>query len=209
MLVLIEGNISAGKSTICEALHGHHFPEPLIDFLPLYYGDPGRWGYAMQMTVLTHRYKQWKLAQALNLNDPGADCLLDRSLFFDHCFARLVHKQGNMTDLEYQSYVDLHGVLQEQIYFPDVCLWLRCKPETCLERLKARARSCEAGVPIDYLRALEDEYADAMQTFARKCPVAEIDAEQDAWHVLSQCQRAIAERRAELNDAWPRWKGGL
>lgn len=209
MLVLIEGNISAGKSTICEALHGHHFPEPLIDFLPLYYGDPGRWGYAMQMAVLTHRYKQWKLAQALNLNDPGADCLLDRSLFFDHCFARLVHKQGNMTDLEYQSYVDLHGVLQEQIYFPDVCLWLRCNPETCLERLKARARSCEAGVPLDYLRALDDEYSDAMHTFTRKCPVVEIDAEQDALHVLSQCQRAIAERRAELNDTWPRWKGGL
>lgn len=75
--------------------------------------------------------------------------------------------------------------------------------------LKARARSCEAGVPLGYLRALEDEYADAMQTFARKCPVVEIDAEQDAWHVLSQCQRAIAERRAELNDTWPRWKGGL
>lgn len=48
-----------------------------------------------------------------------------------------------------------------------------------------------------------------MQTFARKCPVVEIDAEKDAWHALSQCQRAIAERRAELNDAWPRWKGGL
>ena len=41
------------------------------------------------------------------------------------------------------------------------------------------------------LRALEGEYADAMQPFARKCPVAEIDAEQDAWHVLSQCQHAM------------------
>ena len=98
MLVLIEGNISAGKSTMCESLHGHHFPEPLIEFLPLYYGDPGRWGYAMQMTVLTHRYKQWKLAQALTLNDPCADCLLDRSLFFDHFFPRLFHKHSNMTD---------------------------------------------------------------------------------------------------------------
>lgn len=45
--------------------------------------------------------------------------------------------------------------------------------------------------------------------FARKCPIVEIDAERDAWHVLSQSQHAIAERRAEINDTWPRWKGGL
>lgn len=209
MLVLIEGNIAAGKSTICEALQGHHFPEPLIGFLPLYYDDPCRWGYAMQMTVLTHRYRQWKLAQAICLNDAKADCLLDRSLFFDHCFARMVHKQKNMTDLEYQSYVDLHSVLQEQIYFPDICLWLRCKPETCLERLKTRSRSCEAGVPLEYLAALDAEYEDAMQTFSSKCPVVEIDAEKDSWNVLSQCQRAIAQRRETINDTWPRWKGGL
>ena len=102
-----------------------------------------------------------------------------------------------------------HAILQEQIYFPDLCLWLRVRPEICLERLKERARGCEVGVTLDYLKLLEDAYCDAMDTMKKKCPVVEINGEQDRESVLRDCKRVIAERLEEQAHVWPRWKGGL
>lgn len=209
MLVLIEGNIGASKSTVCEGLSGIRFPEPIIDFLPKFYDDPKRWAFSMQIAILTERYKQWKLAQATVLNSPSVDCLLDRSLYFDHVFAEIAAESGFMNELEFKAYCDLHSVMQEQIYFPDLCLWLRCTPETCLERIKSRGRGCESGVTLDYLKQLEQGYNGAMQTMSKKCPVVEIDAEQTPDAVLRDCKTAIESRRGSLEESWPRWKGGL
>ena len=66
-----------------------------------------------------------------------------------------------------------------------------------------------AAMLVDVVSCVTSYFCQWGADFARKCPTVEIDAEQDAWHVLSQCQHAIAERRAELSDTWPRWKGGL
>lgn len=212
MLVLIEGNIAASKSTVCQSLPGVRFPEPLEaenPWLPLFYADSRANGTYMQLFTLFYRYRQWKLAQAMDAMNPGDLHLLDRSLFFDHTFARVNHALGNISDEQMELYQMAHSILQEQIYFPDICLWLRVRPEVCLNRLKARARGCEVGVSIEYLEALEEAYCEAMETMAKKCLVVEIDAEQGKDAVLKDCLDAIEARRGEQAHIWPRWKGGL
>ena len=211
-LVLIEGNISASKSTVVQGLDGVRFPEPLMDenpWLSLFYEDSKENATYMQLYILFYRYKQWKLAQSMDAMNPSELYLLDRSLFFDHCFARINHYLGNISDRQMELYQMSHAILQEQIYFPDLCLWLRVRPEICLERLKERARGCEVGVTLDYLKLLEDAYCDAMDTMKKKCPVVEINGEQDRESVLRDCKRVIAERLEEQAHVWPRWKGGL
>lgn len=211
MLVLIEGNISASKSTVCEGLEGVKYPEPLEkenEFLPLFYADPKRYATDMQLYTLFYRYRQWKLAQARACMFPDEVQLLDRSLFFDACFALVNHELGNISDEEYKLYFMAHETLQEQIYFPDVCLWLRVRPSVCLDRLKKRARGCEVGVTIDYLERLESAYCGVMQTLRCKCPVVEIDGEQSREAVLADCQKAIERYRNHCRVCFPRWKGG-
>lgn len=211
MLVLIEGNISASKSTVCEGLQGTKYPEPLEKenpWLPLFYEDPKRNGTLMQLYTLFYRYRQWKLAQARSAMYPEEVQLLDRSLFFDACFALVNHDIGNISDREFELYMMAHETLQEQIYFPNVCLWLRVRPEVCLERLKSRSRSCEVGVTLDYLQRLEDAYCRVMETLKCKCPVIEIDAEQSREDVLRDCQKVIDRAQSALNVQFPRWKGG-
>ena len=212
MLVLIEGNIAASKSTVVQGLEGVKFPEPLETenpWLPLFYADPKANGLNMQLYTLFYRYRQWKLAQAQDAMNPAETYLLDRSLYLDHAFACVNHNIGNITDEQMRLYQMAHSTLQEQIYFPDLCLWLRVRPEVCLNRLKARARGCEVGVSLEYLESLEKAYCDAMRTLSRKCAVVEIDGEQDKESVLSDCRKAIETRRNEQAHVWPRWKGGL
>lgn len=212
MLVLVEGNIASGKSTVVENLKGEKFMEPLEKenpFLELFYKDPCRHATNMQIFTLLYRYRQWKLAQARNMMFPEEIQLLDRSLFFDACFAKVNRDLGNISSEEWQLYFMAHETLQEQIYYPDLCLWIRVGPETCLARLKERARGCEVGVSIDYLRDLDNMYCTVMSQFCNKCPVVEIDGEQDIKGVLADCNNAVDIRKRLLKSSFPRWKGGL
>lgn len=212
MIVLVEGNISASKSTVVQALDGEKFPEPLEKenpFLSLFYKDPKRYGTEMQLYTLMYRYRQWKEAQARGLNNPDSIFLLDRSLFFDACFAKVNRDLGNISDDEWRLYFMAHETLQEQIYFPDLCIWLRVSPEVCLERIKLRNRGCETGVSLEYLKQIEAAYCEVMSTFRNKCLVIEVNGEQTREKVLEDCKKAIALRKETLNSSWPRWKGGL
>lgn len=212
MLVLVEGNISASKSTVVQGLEGVKFPEPLEKenpWLELFYKDSKENATYMQLYTLFYRYRQWKMAQSMDAMNPDNVYLLDRSLYFDHTFARINHDLGNISDHQMALYQMAHAILQEQIYFPDLCLWLRVSPEVCLERLKIRARGCEVGVTLEYLTLLEGAYCEAMKTMAKKCPVVEINGEQSREAVLADCQKAIDTRRYEQEHIWPRWKGGL
>lgn len=158
MLVCIEGGISAGKSTLVKWLNGIKFYEPLEaenPFLNLFYEDPKRHATNMQLFTLMYRYRQWKEAQARSLNFPDKVYLLDRSLFMDCAFEKINHEMGNISDDEHQLYVMAHETLQEQIYFPDLILWIRAKPETCMERLKKRAEAANAGLSCHICNALK------------------------------------------------------
>lgn len=212
MLVLVEGNISASKSTVVDGLNGVKFHEPLENenpFLERFYSNASRYATDMQIYTLTYRYNQWKQAQAMNFMHRDELYLMDRSLFLDYAFCKINHDLGAIEDCEYELYRMLHETMQEQIYFPDLCLWLRVRPEICLERARERARGCEFGLTLGYLQRLEEAYCECMETLKHKCPVVEINGEQSRSDVLADCERAIEKRKAALNDVWPRWKGGI
>ena len=70
-LVIVEGNIGAGKSTfakhLADALNGEYLPEPdekTNPYLADYYRDPARWAFDVQMFLLTKRYRAQRYAQS-------------------------------------------------------------------------------------------------------------------------------------------------
>lgn len=188
--VIIEGNIGVGKSTFSQLLvdalrragvRAEYLPEPdekTNPFLAQYYADPARYAYAMQMHLLHQRFKSTRYAQAAALAGKGW-YVLDRSYYGDICFASVQVKGGYFTEAEQASYLDAHRNMREFIEPPTCAIFLHASPETCKRRIEVRARECEEGVPLDYLRALQSEIDALEKTLRARGPVIGLDWSDD------------------------------
>ncbi len=172
--LIIEGGIGAGKSTLAKALTRQFTDitgklatcilepdESSNPYLGMYYADPARWAFTMQMHLLQARYKATQRAQWGALNDCGW-FVMDRSYFGDLCFAQVQKKDGLMSADEFNTYVGAHKAMQTNIHFPTVAIFLRCDVDRLVERINRRmsekaGRACESSISRDYLIALQNE----------------------------------------------------
>lgn len=165
-LVLLEGNIGAGKTTLGKRLadSGRYtfLEEPVRswkqgfedDLLSLFYGEPKRWAFSFQLAAFTTRLMQWQEA----LREPGRlPLVLERSVYCDrHVFARNCYEQGLMTPTEWQLYCRLWDwVCPRQFAETSTIVYVRTPVESCRERILRRGRAEETGIPPSYLSALE------------------------------------------------------
>lgn len=167
LMILLEGNIGAGKTTVGRALAAsgafEFIEEPTTmwregfaaNMLDLFYGDPHRWGFTFQICAFITRAKTWK--EILALTDHSR-VILERSVFCDrHVFAENCHRTGLMSPAEHQLYCGLWDFLVSNYCVePDLILYLRTPAQICLERIKARNRAEESGMTLEYLLQLEE-----------------------------------------------------
>ncbi|RMH71412.1 MAG: hypothetical protein D6675_06690 [Gemmatimonadetes bacterium] len=165
-MILIEGNIGAGKTTVGHRLRESgkfgFIEEPVekwktgfaSNLLNDFYHDMTRWSFTFQIMAFTTRAKTWK--EILEMTDHRL-VLLERSIFTDrYVFAQNLHQSGFMTDAEWEVYVGLWEFLASNYCVePDCILYLRTPAELCLERIHQRARGEESEIPLDYLLHLE------------------------------------------------------
>lgn len=163
MLVLLEGNIAAGKSTLGEHLAASglfdFIPEPVArwqsgfaaNLLGRFYADMTRWSFTLQICAFVTR------VQALeNRPSGGKDVLFERSIYCDrHVFARNLHEQGFMDETEWALYLHFWQYLRDASPVPDAILYLRTPAEECFRRLQVRGRAEEDSIPLAYLQQLE------------------------------------------------------
>lgn len=184
--IIIEGNIGVGKSTFAQILaeafaragyRAEYLPEPdetTNPFLAPYYEDPAGTAYKMQMHLLHQRFKATRYAQAAALAGKGW-YILDRSYYGDICFANVQRQSGYFTEAECESYLDAHRNMREFIEQPTCAIFLKAKPETCAARICQRNRTCEAGVQLGYLQALQNEIDYLQDILTRRGPVLTLD----------------------------------
>ena len=162
----LEGNIAAGKSYLGRVLRATGalaFLEEPVDrwrtaypdnLLELYYNDPARWAFTLQICAFNTRAKTWDeiLARA-----DHSRVLMERSVFSDrNVFATLLYQSGDMTPTEYQLYCELWDFLAGQwAVQPNRIFYLRTPADECLARIATRGRPEEAGVSLDFLARLE------------------------------------------------------
>jgi len=165
-MILLEGNIGAGKTTVGTTLAAPgefgFIEEPTAawregyaaNMLELFYDDPHRWAFTFQTCAFVTRAKTWK--EMLALNDHSR-VVLERSIYCDrYIFAENCHRTGLMSSAEYQLYCSLWDFLvADYSVQPDLILYLRTPADACLERIKARDRSEESGITLEYLLQLE------------------------------------------------------
>jgi len=117
LMILLEGNIGAGKTTVGKALASSEafdfIEEPTAawregfaaNMLELFYSDTKRWAFTFQICAFITRAKTWK--EVLAYTDHSR-VVLERSVFCDrYIFAENCYRTGLMTAPEYQVYCGL------------------------------------------------------------------------------------------------------
>lgn len=174
-LVLIAGNIGAGKTSLTERL-GTRLGwqtayESVADnpYLADFYADMKQWSFHLQIFFLGHRAEQHHLLA----NTPGS-AIADRSIYEDaYIFARALHHMGQISERDYHAYRRVFDLIVAHLPRPDLLLYLKCPVPVLLERIQFRGRESEAGIRADYLSLLESFYDEWLQTFDL-CPVLTI-----------------------------------
>jgi deoxyadenosine/deoxycytidine kinase len=165
-MILFEGNIAAGKSTVGRRLAESglfgfieepvgawqkDFEENLLD---LFYRDAHRWAFTFQLAAFTTRAKTW--TEVLAMTD-HSDVVLERSIYCDrYVFANNCFQTGLMSKTEWQLYCKLWDWLQANwCAEPDKIVYLRTPADVCHDRITCRGRNEETAIPLEYLRDLE------------------------------------------------------
>jgi deoxyadenosine/deoxycytidine kinase len=158
--VVLAGNIGAGKSTLvrmmCERLGWEPYYEPVTEnpYLEDFYRDMKRWAFHSQVFFLTYRARAHRA-----LMDVPRPVVQDRSFYEDaEVFARALHRQGAMSDRDWDTYRGLYRTLTSLLAPPDLVVYLRASVPTLQRRIAQRARGFEASISDAYLDGLNELY---------------------------------------------------
>ena len=175
----IAGNIGVGKTELTNRLSAElgwlAYYEPVIHnpYLDAFYADMARWSFHLQIYFLGERFK----AQ-VEIGRSSLSFIQDRSIYEDaEIFARTLHQQGSMTEVDYRNYVSLFDCMISFLRRPDLILYLKASPEALMERIARRGRPSERAIEIDYIARLNRAYDEWMQRARHEVEVLEIDTE--------------------------------
>jgi deoxyadenosine/deoxycytidine kinase len=176
----IAGNIGVGKTELTNRLSAElgwlAYYEPVIEnpYLDVFYADMQRWSFHLQIYFLSERFK----AQA-EIGRSELPFIQDRTIYEDaEIFARTLHAQGSMSDVDYRNYTALFDIMVGFLRKPDLVIYLKASPDVLLERIGRRGRTSEKSISRDYIVSLNQAYDDWMARARAEMDVIEIDTDQ-------------------------------
>lgn len=156
-LIVVEGLIGVGKTTLCRILErewgARLVLEPAEDnpFLAEFYADPQRFAFPAQMFYLANRYAQQLQARQTSLFHPLTVC--DYLMAKDGIFAEMTLAGHELT-----LYRRFAGLLDEEPLRPDFVVFLDSETEVIRSRIARRGISAEQVIPATYLDDLRARY---------------------------------------------------
>lgn len=148
-MIVLAGTIGAGKTSLTKRLAAHlgtkAFYESVDDnpILPLFYKDPQKYGFLLQIYFLNRRLQEIKDSFGNDLN------VLDRSIFEDSLLFKLNADLGRATETESDIYDSLlHNMMEElpdeqHQKAPNLMIHIQISFDTMLKRIKKRGRPYE------------------------------------------------------------------
>jgi deoxyadenosine/deoxycytidine kinase len=156
--IAIEGVIGAGKSTLATELSKKLGAKTIYEefednpFLPLFYDDPKRYAFQLELSFLAARFHQ------LSGKENQADLFQPLQIadyWFDKC---LLFAQNNLTEVEFSLYRNLFGIINPRLRQPDLVVYLHLSTERALHQITKRGRSYEQNITAQYLDDLSSRY---------------------------------------------------
>lgn len=168
----IDGPIGVGKTTLVNMLARRFEGVKVLEdaenpFLDKFYKDRPGAAFQTQLYYLLSRFKQQQevVQRELFRRLVVADYPFQK----DRIFAYL-----NLSDDELMLYDKLYSMLEQQVPPPDVVLYLVADVETCMVRVRKRARAYEKRLSASYIAELIDAYNHYYHHY-RASPVLVVD----------------------------------
>lgn len=175
--IVIEGNIGAGKTSLCQKL-ALEFDSKLIleqfsdnPFLPLFYSNPERYAFPVELFFMTERHKQLQ------------EFLLKRDLFQQHTISdyifskTLLFAAKNLEGEELRLFQNLFNTLNSSFPKPDLLVYLHRSVEELQNNIKSRNRAYELDIKNEYLQNIQEAYFDFFKMESQYTPVLLLEVE--------------------------------
>ena len=156
--IVVEGNIGTGKTSLASRLSNDFNTRLILErfadnpFLPLFYEQPQRYAFPLELSFLADRYQQLNdelSSPELFHQQTISDYLLSKSLIF----ANITLKND-----ENQLYQRLFHIINPHLPKPDLLVYLHKDISQLRSNIKSRGRDYEQNISSDYLENLEKGY---------------------------------------------------
>ncbi len=156
-MIVIEGVVGVGKSSLMNILanEGYEaFEEPVVDnpILDKFYYDRVRYSFPLQVFFLNKRFEHIKQAKDVSR------AVMDRSIYGDAIFARLLNLNEEMSDEEFLIYTELLQNMLEHVHAPKLMVYLEISVDEAMRRIAKRGRDYEQVVERAYWENLNEQY---------------------------------------------------
>ena len=156
--ITVEGNIGVGKTTLTHLLAKHFNARLILEgfadnpFLPKFYENPAQYAFPLELFFMAERYKQLK--DMVHTKD-----LFQSVTVSDYLFTKcLLFAKVNLPEEEFRLYQKLFDIINQQLTFPDILIYLHAPVQKLQVNIKKRNRSYEQGIPDEYLFNIQETY---------------------------------------------------
>ena len=155
--IIIEGTIGVGKTSLAKILSKKIDAKIILEefednpFLPDFYKNPKRYAFQTQLFFLLSRYRQQIDFQQIDIFSKSI--ISDYMFMKDRIFAAL-----NLDDKEIALYDKIATILEKNITYPDLIIFLQSDTERLMENIKKRGRTYEMNMDWNYIDSLNQIY---------------------------------------------------
>lgn len=208
-MIILSGTIGAGKSALTSILAKELGTKPFYEsvdnnpVLPLFYKDPEKYAFLLQVFFLNTRYTSIKKALSDDNN------VLDRSIYEDSLFFQMNADMGRATKEEVDTYYNLLDNMLDSLNAipkktPDLMVHIKVSYPTMLKRIQKRGRDYEQPsvdpTLEDYYKSLlsyyetwYDNYNESPKMMINGDKYDFVGSEQDRAEVLGQIKDKLKD----------------
>ena len=178
MHIGIAGNIGCGKTTLTRMLAAHYGWTPKYEavtynpYLEDYYKDIPRRSYNLETYFLAQRFKD-----VLEIASSKDVIIQDRTLQEGvHIFVANNREQGNLSERDYDTYMQLYELMMSMVSPPDLLIYLKSSVPHLVSQIQKRGRDYEQTISLDYLSGLNRHYEEWIAQYKGRLLVIDADS---------------------------------
>ena len=177
MHIGVAGNIGSGKTTLTRMLAEHYGWKPQFEsvtynpYLEDYYKDIPRWSYNLETYFLAQRFRD-----VLEIAKSKETIIQDRTISEGvYIFVANNYEMGNLSDRDYQTYMQLFELMMSTVKQPDLLIYLKSGIEHLVANIQKRGRDYEQSISIEYLDGLNRHYEEWIGKYTGPLLIVETD----------------------------------
>ena len=140
-------------------------------YLEDYYKDIERWSYNLETYFLAQRFQD-----LVEISKSKEVIIQDRTILEGvHIFVANNKAMGNLSDRDYDTYMQLFNLMMSMVSEPDLLIYLKSSVPHLVSQIQKRGRDYEKSISIEYLNNLNERYDRWIAEYPGKVLVIEAD----------------------------------